>query len=46
MNELIWVGNTLYPRWFVLAVPTAIFLTPLLIAGVIRLVGMCIRKGK
>ena len=24
MNELIWVGNTLYPRWFVIAVPIVI----------------------
>lgn len=24
MNELIWVGNTLYPRWFVIAVPAAV----------------------
>lgn len=26
LNDLIWVGNTLYPRWFVFAVPSvAIF---------------------
>lgn len=22
LNDLVWVGNTLYPRWFVFAVPT------------------------
>lgn len=32
MNDLIWIGNTLYPRWFVLfvtvgCIPTAFLLT-------------------
>lgn len=34
MDELIWVGNTLYPRWFVIAVPAAVFLTGLLLVGI------------
>ena len=34
MTDLIWVGNTLYPRWFVFAVPIAIVIVPYLIAGI------------
>ena len=37
MAELIWVGNTIYPRWFVIAVPTALALAPFLLIGVVRL---------
>lgn len=36
MSELIWVGNTLYPRWFVIAVPLALVLTPFLLVLVWR----------
>jgi hypothetical protein len=26
MNDLVWVGNTLYPRWLVIAVPSLAFI--------------------
>ncbi len=26
LNDLIWVGNTLYPRWFVFGVPAVAIL--------------------
>lgn len=26
MYDLIWIGNTLYPRWFVFAVAIGVFL--------------------
>lgn len=32
MNDLIWIGNTLYPRWFVFAV---IALAVFVIAGLV-----------
>jgi len=32
MSELIWVGNTLYPRWFVFSVPLAVLLSVALLA--------------
>lgn len=35
MTDLIWVGNTLLPRWIVFAVPIALVMLPYLIAGVI-----------
>jgi hypothetical protein len=35
MNDLIWIGNTLYPRWIVLAVPLALILTPYLVAAAV-----------
>lgn len=35
MNDLIWIGNTLYPRWFVMAVPLALVITPYVIAAVV-----------
>lgn len=25
MSDLIWIGNTLYPRWFVVAVAAGVF---------------------
>ena len=37
MSELIWVGNTLYPRWFVFAVPMALVAAPFVIAGIVTL---------
>lgn len=36
MNELIWIGNTLYPRWFVFAVPVLVAIA--LIGGIVLLV--------
>jgi hypothetical protein len=35
MNDLIWIGNTLYPRWLVMAVPLALIFAPYLVAGVV-----------
>lgn len=32
MSDLIWIGNTLYPRWFVFAVPT-VMLVASVVAG-------------
>ncbi len=31
MDDLIWIGNTLYPRWFVMAIPAAVFIAPFLV---------------
>lgn len=38
MNELIWIGNTLYPRWFVIAVPVAMVAVPFGIYGLVSLI--------
>ncbi len=38
MNDLIWVGNTLYPRWFAIAVPVALISVPFLVVGIASLV--------
>lgn len=38
MDDLIWVGNTLYPRGMVILAATLVFLTPFVIAGIIKLV--------
>lgn len=24
LNELVWIGNVLYPRWFVFGIPLAV----------------------
>ena len=37
MNELIWIGNTLYPRWFVIAFVAGNFLVPFVMAGIIAI---------
>lgn len=38
MQELIWVGNTLYPRWLVIAVPVALVVVPFMIYGLVSFV--------
>lgn len=38
MSDLIWVGNTLYPRWFVIIIVVMVFLTPFIIAGIVQIV--------
>lgn len=35
MGDLIWIGNTLYPRGFVIAVVAAIFIAPFIIAAIV-----------
>lgn len=40
MNELIWVGNTLYPRWIVFSAIGAAPLALALLAAVVRFVWM------
>lgn len=39
MNDLIWIGNTLYPRWFVIAIAAAVFIAPFVIAAIIQFFG-------
>jgi hypothetical protein len=34
MNDLIWIGNTLYLRWFVIAVPVTVLLVIIVVAAV------------
>jgi hypothetical protein len=36
MSDLIWIGNTLYPRWFVFSVPLAALLLLAVIVILIR----------
>jgi hypothetical protein len=35
LNDLIWVGNTLYPRWFVFAVPSVAILFLITMSAVV-----------
>jgi hypothetical protein len=37
MNDLIWVGNTLYPRWIVIAVAVVLFIAPFMVASVVQI---------
>ncbi len=38
LTDLIWVGNTLYPRWFVFGIMAMIILLPITIGVAVRLV--------
>lgn len=44
MNELIWVGNTLYPRWIVLATGTIIIIGIVNLTGVLLMLASKRRK--
>ena len=37
MSDLIWIGNTLYPRWFVIGVVGLVFLTPFVIGALVSI---------
>lgn len=38
MNDLIWVGNTLYPRGLVIMAVALAFIAPFVIVGAVKLV--------
>lgn len=37
--DLVWIGNTLYPRWFVFGILGAIILSPFAVVALFRLIG-------
>lgn len=43
MTDLIWIGNTLYPRWFVIAVVALVFCAIVFVPLAIRYVAMKIQ---
>ena len=45
-TDLIWIGNTLYPRWFVIGVVASPVIVVIVIGLVVRIVKLTVGRGK